>query len=259
MPGPRRRPGRPGPVPAWPGGAPRRPGRQSAGTRQSSSSTSAVWEARMPSLRSFLPWRSRGVPGGTTKLAWPRWPRVGSTVATTTWTLAMPPLVMNTFWPFRTQSSPSRTARVRRLETSEPAPGSVTANAPHLGLGRGAEQLGGPAGTWPGVPLAMRATRAARCRRCPARCRRSPSRAPRPAGAGGCRSRPRRPSGRSPCRTADVGRLGDDRPGELLGLVVVGRDRPDLLLGELACPLLRGHLVFGEGKADHGQVLSRTA
>jgi hypothetical protein len=58
---------------------------------------------------------------------------------------------------------------------------------------------------------------------------------------------------------ADVGRLGKDRPGEVLGLVVVGRDRPDLLLGELAGPLLGGHLVFGEREADHGQVLSRTA
>ena len=38
----------------------------------------------------------------------------------------MPPLVMNTFWPFSTQSSPSRPARVRRAETSEPAPDSVT-------------------------------------------------------------------------------------------------------------------------------------
>src|SRR4029450_9192229 len=87
-----------------------------------------------------------------------------SRVATTTWRVAMPPLVMNTFWPFSTQSSPSRTARVRRLETSDPAPGSVTATRPTLGsaggadgrsgdreradvgLGRGAEQLRGPAG-----------------------------------------------------------------------------------------------------------------
>ena len=76
----------------------------------------------MPSFFSFLPWRRPGVPGGITKLAWPRWPRVGSTVATTTWTLAIPPLVMNTFTAVCTQSSPSRTARVRRLETSDPAP-----------------------------------------------------------------------------------------------------------------------------------------
>jgi hypothetical protein len=58
---------------------------------------------------------------------------------------------------------------------------------------------------------------------------------------------------------ADVGRLGQHRPGELLGLVVVGCDRPDLLLGELAGPLLGRHLVFGEREADHGQILSRTA
>jgi hypothetical protein len=32
--------------------------------------------------------------------------------------------VVHTFWPFRTHSSPSRTARICRLATSEPAPGS---------------------------------------------------------------------------------------------------------------------------------------
>ncbi len=33
--------------------------------------------------------------------------------------------VVHTFWPFTTQSSPSRTARVERPATSEPAPGSL--------------------------------------------------------------------------------------------------------------------------------------
>ncbi len=95
--------------------------------RQSSSTTSAVCEARIPSLDSFLPWERPGVSLGTTNEAWPRVPSAGSTVATTTWTSAMPPLVMKTLVPSRTHSSPSRLAVVFRLLTSEPACGSVTA------------------------------------------------------------------------------------------------------------------------------------
>ena len=81
----------------------------------------------MPSLDSFLPIDRPGVPLGTTKEAWPRWPRSWSTVATTTVTSAMPPLVMKTLVPLRTHSSPSCTAVVRSERTSEPALGSVTA------------------------------------------------------------------------------------------------------------------------------------
>ena len=33
--------------------------------------------------------------------------------------------MVHTFWPLTTHSSPSRTARVARLATSEPAPGSL--------------------------------------------------------------------------------------------------------------------------------------
>ena len=39
------------------------------------------------------------------KLAWPRAPSVGSTVATTTWTSAMPPLVIQVLVPLMTHSS----------------------------------------------------------------------------------------------------------------------------------------------------------
>ena len=45
------------------------------------------------------------VPGGTMKLAWPRLPSAGSTEATTTCTLAMPPLVAQVLVPFSTHSS----------------------------------------------------------------------------------------------------------------------------------------------------------
>ena len=103
------------------------PSSWSPGMRQSSRITSAVWLARMPILVSLLPWRRPGVSGPITNEAWPRWPSSGSTVATTTCTSAMPPLVMKTLVPFRTHSSPSSLAVVRRLFTSEPAWGSVTA------------------------------------------------------------------------------------------------------------------------------------
>ncbi len=53
------------------------PSRFSTGMRQSSRTTSAVCEARMPSLDSFLPWVRPGVPLPTTKEAWPRVPRLG--------------------------------------------------------------------------------------------------------------------------------------------------------------------------------------
>ncbi len=71
--------------------------------------------------------RMPGVPGGITKLAWPRALSSGSTAATTTWTSAIPPLVMKILVPLRTHSSPSRLAVVFSDFTSEPACGSVTA------------------------------------------------------------------------------------------------------------------------------------
>jgi hypothetical protein len=59
----------------------------------------------MPCLRYFWPWLMPGVPSGTMKLAWPREPSVGSTVAVTTWTWAMPPLVAHALVPLSTHSS----------------------------------------------------------------------------------------------------------------------------------------------------------
>ena len=145
---------------------------------------------------------------------------------------------------------------MRRQETSDPAPGSVTPNAPTLGSVGLPNSSGVQLATWSGVPLAIRATRG---RPLPKMPREMPA-------------QPQQSSSTSMAEDAglvladhpvevhavqaDVGRLGQDRPGEVLGLVVVGRDRPDLPLGELAGPLLRGHLVFGEREADHGQVLS---
>ena len=81
----------------------------------------------MPSFDSFWPSFRPGLSLVTTNEAWPRWPRSGSTVATTTVTSAMPPFEMKVLVPFRIQSSPSRLAVVRSDLTSEPACGSVTA------------------------------------------------------------------------------------------------------------------------------------
>ena len=117
----------------------------SAGTRQSSKTISPVCEARQPSLSSLRSRVSPGVPLGTMKTPWPRWPASGSTVATTTWTSAMPPLPMKTFCPSMTQSSPSLRARVWIERTSLPPLGSVTASAASFRSSGRAEALRRPA------------------------------------------------------------------------------------------------------------------
>ena len=58
----------------------------------------------MPCLRNFWPIDSPGVAGGTMNVACPREPSDGSTEATTTCTLAMPPLVAQVFTPLMTHS-----------------------------------------------------------------------------------------------------------------------------------------------------------
>ena len=72
-----------------------------------------VCEARMPSLSSFLPCGSPGVPFATMNEAWPRWPELGVDGGDDDVTSAMPPLEMKTLVPLRTHSSPSRLAVVR--------------------------------------------------------------------------------------------------------------------------------------------------
>ena len=106
------------------------------------------------------------MPGGTTNAAWPREPSSGSTDATTTCTLAMPPLVAHAFWPLRTHSSlaSSYIARVRSDETSEPASGSETQKAATFGSSGGAEALRDPLADLLGGALAEDAPRPrARC------------------------------------------------------------------------------------------------
>ncbi len=88
----------------------------------------------MPCFENFWPIESPGVFGGMMKLAWPLEPNSGSTTATTTWMLAMPPLVIQVFVPLSNHSSVASwyTALVRYAATSEPASGSDAAKAPSL-------------------------------------------------------------------------------------------------------------------------------
>src|SRR6185369_4442550 len=110
-----------------------------SGTRQSSKTSVAVSEARMPSLFSTLVTYIPGVPASTTNALIPARPAERSSVAHTTtkpsdFSAAMRPLVQKILVPFSTQLSPSRTAVVVIAELSDPQPGSVIAIAAHLGL-----------------------------------------------------------------------------------------------------------------------------
>lgn len=88
----------------------------------------------MPCFLNFWPWDRPGVFGGMMKDAWPLDPSSESITATTTWTLAMPPLVAQVFVPLSTHSSlaSSYTARVRIEATSDPASGSEEQKAATL-------------------------------------------------------------------------------------------------------------------------------
>ena len=112
------------------------PGRRagcSPGTRTPLNFSSAVCDARQPSLSSLRTISRPGVPPGTMNRACPRWPSSSSTTALTTCTLAMPPLPIHILWPSMIQSSPSRRrAPVRRLRTSLPPSGSEIASAASL-------------------------------------------------------------------------------------------------------------------------------
>ncbi len=84
----------------------------------------------------------------------------GRVRANTTNRFAVGALVMNRFWPSITQSSPSRTALVRRPAGLEPAPGSVRANeattspeampSSHRDF---CSSVPKPTRTWPAMPL----------------------------------------------------------------------------------------------------------
>ena len=84
----------------------------------------------MPSLSSFCGVDSPGVPRSTTNALMPLLPAAVSVFAYTIMTSAPGAFVIHIFDPLSTYSSPSRTAVVRMLTTSEPAPASLIARAP---------------------------------------------------------------------------------------------------------------------------------
>ena len=116
----------------------------------------------MPCLWNFCPWLSPFVPGGTTKLAWPRVRRSGSTTAVTTCTSASPPLVAHVLVPLRIHSSvaSSYRARVRIAPTSDPASGSEEQNAAMCRSPGEPNICGTHSPTCSGVPLALTAAAA---------------------------------------------------------------------------------------------------
>ena len=90
---------------------------------------SPVSDARMPSLSSFFDTSKPGVSVGTRIWLMPACPPSSVVRASRQSQSAWSEFVMYLFDPLMTHSSPSRTARVRRAATSEPASGSVTAIA----------------------------------------------------------------------------------------------------------------------------------
>ena len=79
----------------------------------------------------FCATENPGIVDSTTNALIPRVPAARSVFAYTNNTSAIGPFVMKIFRPFNTNSSPSRTAVVAiDPNASDPAPGSVNANAP---------------------------------------------------------------------------------------------------------------------------------
>ena len=189
---------------------------------------------------------------GTMNAAWPREPSSGSTVAITTWTSAMPPLVAHAFWPLMTHSpaASSNLARVRTPETSEPAFGSEAQNAATLTSSGGAE-----AARYPLPDLLARALaedrrdgeRGAHDRHADARV------APEQLLVDDRQRQPGRVGEelREPLEAVqpDLGGLLDDRPGGLLLLVPFVGGRPHDVGGEAVHPVADVLLVLASAPA----------
>ena len=104
---------------------PSSPSRLASGTLTSSRRRLAVAWPRRPSLPLISLASKPFASVGTRNAVTPRGP-APPVRAKTSATLAQVPLVMNTFSPVISQSSPSRVARAVRLPASEPMPGSVS-------------------------------------------------------------------------------------------------------------------------------------
>ena len=170
---------------------------------------------------------------GTTNAEMPRWPLLGSVFAKTTVHVAWPAFVMKVFEPLRTYSSPRRSAVVFMRATSEPASGSLRPNEQRIGssssggshvsfcssepamsTGPGAEAVREDRRADPGAaPVQLLADEHAVERRKP---------------------EPAERLGDVEVHEAELVRLRDHVDRVRRVLVVLGRLRPDLLLGELA-------------------------
>ena len=214
----------------------------------------------MPCLANFWPWLSPVVPGGTTKLAWPRARSSGSTTAVTTWTSAMPPLVAQVLVPLRTHSSfaSSYVARVRIAPTSLPASGSDEQNAAILRSPGDPNICGAHSPICSGVPLAGDAGRGERGA--------DDGQADAGVAPEQLLHRDRQPEpgllevlGGEEVEgvEADLGGLLEHRPGELLALVPLGGGRTDDVLGEGVHPLLQLDVVGAEVEAGCGRQIAR--
>ena len=101
------------------------PTRSALLTRTSSKDSSAVSDSSWPTLSSTRPTLKPSRVVSTAKSEMPLAFFSGLVRAATSTRSAEPPLVMKVLEPLMIQSSPSRTAVVRRLARSEPPPGSV--------------------------------------------------------------------------------------------------------------------------------------
>jgi len=110
--------------------APSAPRRLAAGTRQPSSTTSPIGEVRRPILSRPRLTVNPGVPFSTRKAEMPAILGRPGCAAKTSTTSETGALVMYSLVPFSTYPSPSRSARVRRANASDPDSGSVIACTP---------------------------------------------------------------------------------------------------------------------------------
>ena len=102
----------------------------------SSSANADVSVARWPILSRCFSIETPCASIGTTNAVRPLWPLDLSVDAKTVDQAAWPAFVMNIFEPFRTYSSPRRSAVVLMRAASEPASGSLSANEHRIGSSR---------------------------------------------------------------------------------------------------------------------------
>ncbi len=103
------------------------PTRRSSDKRTASKRRSATGQPSLPSMGSTGWADTPGASAGTRKRPVSKGARLPSTRASTMCMSASSPRLIQRFSPVRSQSSPSRVARVAIAPTSDPAPGSLIA------------------------------------------------------------------------------------------------------------------------------------